>query len=183
MEKTIQIVSLIVVFASMWFLHYDQKRRLEKHVFSDHPLLDAVTVRIRYLDRSVKSIKKIPQGDWIDLRAAETVRLKAGEYYNIRLGIAMEIPYPYEALIVARSSMLARFGLISPNGVNVIDRCYCGDEDEWRFPVLAVRDTTIHFNDRICQFRLIKNQPAITFNMVEWLNNPNRGGFGSTGRN
>ena len=49
-------------------------------------------------------------------------------------------------------------------------------------PVYATRDTMIHQNDRICQFRIVENQPKITFDEVESLGNADRGGFGSTGR-
>ena len=64
----------------------------------------------------------------------------------------------------------------------LIDGTYCGDDDMWRMPVYAVRDTVIHVNDRICQFRIFENQPKITFDEVESLGNKNRGGFGSTGK-
>lgn len=49
------------------------------------------------------------------------------------------------------------------------------------FPALAIRDTTIYEGDRICQFRIVKNQPEIEFIEVEYLNDPARGGIGSTG--
>ncbi len=52
----------------------------------------------------------------------------------------------------------------------------------WFFPALAVRDTTIRVNDRICQFRIVKHQPTIEFDEVEHLGNPDRGGHGSTGK-
>jgi dUTP pyrophosphatase len=67
--------------------------------------------------------------------------------------------------------------------MGVIDYTYCGDNDQWFMPCLAVRDTEIHVNDRICQFRIMENQPAITFDEVEHLDAPDRGGFGSTGKN
>lgn len=50
------------------------------------------------------------------------------------------------------------------------------------FPALAVRDTVIKKGDRICQFRIAKNQPVIEFEEVEHLAGVNRGGFGSTGK-
>ena len=50
-------------------------------------------------------------------------------------------------------------------------------------PVLAMRDTEIHINDRICQFRIQKHQPVISFEEVESLGNADRGGIGSTGKN
>ena len=94
----------------------------------------------------------------------------------------MKLPEGYEAHVVPRSSTFKNFGVIQTNHMGVIDGSYCGDNDMWRMPVLAVRDTQIHVNDRICQFRIMKNQPAINFDEVERLEETDRGGFGSTGR-
>ena len=44
-----------------------------------------------------------------------------------------------------------------------------------------MRDTVVHKNDRICQFRIMRNQPEIIFKEVEHLEGVDRGGFGSTG--
>lgn len=121
------------------------------------------------------------KSDWIDLRAAEDIELKAGEFKLIPLGVAMEIPKGYEAHIVPRSSTFKKFHIIQTNHCGIIDNTYSGDNDQWFFPALAQEDTVIHKNDRICQFRIIKNQPKIIFNKVEHLNNPDRGGHGSTG--
>ena len=62
-----------------------------------------------------------------------------------------------------------------------MDNSFCGDNDIWKFAALAIRDTTIHKNDRICQFRIVKNQPEVEFVEVETLGNQDRGGYGSTG--
>lgn len=51
----------------------------------------------------------------------------------------------------------------------------------WRMPAYAMRDTVIEVNERICQFRIVENQPKIEFEEVTSLGNTNRGGFGSTG--
>ena len=90
----------------------------------------------------------------------------------------MKLPEGYEAHVVPRSSTFKNFGVIQTNHMGVIDGSYCGDNDMWRMPVLAVRDAQIHVNDRICQFRIMKNQPAINFNEVERLEETDRGGFG-----
>ncbi len=122
------------------------------------------------------------KSDWIDLRASEDVELKAGEFKLIPLGVAMELPKGYEAHLVPRSSTFKNYGILQTNSCGIIDCSYCGDEDMWRMPVYATRDTMIHQNDRICQFRIVENQPKITFDEVESLGNADRGGFGSTGR-
>lgn len=136
---------------------------------------------IKYL-ADVEKIERIKIGNWIDLRAAETVGMFAGESRLIPLGIAMELPEGYEAIIAPRSSTYGNYGIIQTNSIGIIDSSYCGDGDQWYFPALAMRNTTIHKGDRICQFRIIKRQPNIEFMEVESLNNNDRGGFGSTGK-
>ena len=141
------------------------------------------TIKIKYHNKKIDKIKKFANGDWIDLRAAETVELKAGEYKVISLGISIELPMGYEAHIVPRSSTFKNWGIIQSNQMGIIDNSYSGDADVWGMPVLATRDTVIHENDRICQFRIVEKQPEIIFEEVEKLNGQNRGGFGSTGEN
>lgn len=123
------------------------------------------------------------KSDWIDLRAAEDVELKAGEFKLISLGVAMELPKGYEAHIVPRSSTFKNFGIIQTNHQGVVDEMYCGDNDVWKYPAYALRDTVIHKNDRICQFRIVEKMPKVEFNVVEKLGNEDRKGFGSTGTN
>ena len=139
------------------------------------------TIKIKYFDNEIDKIKKIDKGDWIDLRAAETVGLKAGEFKLIKLGVGMKLPDGYEAHIVPRSSTFKKFSVIQTNHCGIIDNSYCGDNDQWMFPAYAVRDTIIHKNDRICQFRIVEKQPELTFEEVEHLEDTDRGGFGSTG--
>lgn len=121
-------------------------------------------------------------GDWIDLHAAETVHLMPFQDYMISLGVSMELPEGYEAHVVPRSSTFKNYGILLVNGVGIIDHDYCGDNDIWRFHALAIQETTIHEGDRIAQFRIFKNQPEIDFETWDRLPNPDRGGFGSTGR-
>lgn len=140
-------------------------------------------IRIKYLNKEIEKLTYIDgKSDWIDLRAAEDVVLKAGEFKLIPLGVAMELPMGYEAHMVPRSSTYKNFGIIQTNHMGVIDESYCGDQDQWFFPAYALRDTGIHVGDRICQFRIMEHQPAIVFEEVESLGHENRGGIGSTGR-
>ena len=139
-------------------------------------------IKFKYFDPNVRTMKKIIGGDWIDLRAAETVELKAGEYKLIKLGVGMILPRGYEAHILTRSSTPERFGIVLANGMGVIDNSYSGDADEWHFPAIALRDTVIEKGYRIAQFRIVKNQPLITFKEVKRLRKKSRGGLGSTGR-
>lgn len=141
------------------------------------------TIRIKYFSDEIERLRYIDgKSDWIDLRASERVELKKGEYKLIPLGVAMQLPEGYEAHVVPRSSTFKTYGVIQTNSCGVIDGSYCGDEDIWKMPVYATRDTVIEKNDRICQFRIMKNQPKILFEETKNLNNQNRGGFGSTGK-
>lgn len=138
-------------------------------------------IKVKYFDKEIPKLQKIKQGDWIDLRAAETVELKQGEFKLIPLGVAMELPKGYEAHVLPRSSMFKNFGVIQTNSMGLIDESYCGDNDQWFLPVLAMRDTKIEKGERICQFRIVKKMPEINFVEVKKLEKPDRGGHGSTG--
>lgn len=141
-------------------------------------------IKIKYFNKSIDKLKYIggaEKSNWIDLRAAETVILKAGDFVLIPLGVAMKLPEGYEAHIAPRSSTFKNYGIIMTNSVGVVDTKFSGDNDQWRMPVYATRDTVIKENDRICQFRIMECQPEIEFEEVEKMEDPDRGGFGSTG--
>lgn len=155
-------------------------------------------------------------GDWIDLKSAETVTFVApqagvrkretidGEVVSHRdvkfdtklvdLGVAMELPKGFEAQILPRSSS-PKMGYIQPNSEGVIDNIYKGNDDQWRYWVTALKDTTINKGDRICQFRIQLSQKATVWQKIKWffssgvelvrvdeLKGKNRGGYGTTGR-
>ena len=146
--------------------------------------IEFLEIKVKYIDHGgnkLSKIGKISVGDWIDLRAAISMPLKAGEFFYIPLGVAMELPYGYEAWVVPRSSTFKNYGILQANSIGIIDERYCGDGDEWHFPAYATRDTYISKGDRICQFRIVPHQPDIMFREVETLGNKNRGGLGSTG--
>lgn len=137
-------------------------------------------IKIKYL-RDVEKIKPLVNGDMIDLRIAEDVKMKKGEFRLIPLGVAMKIPDGYYARVVPRSSTFKKWGILQANSVGIIDNSYCGDGDEWMFPALATCAVYIPKNTRICQFEIVKKQPEISFEEVETLGSVSRGGFGSTG--
>lgn len=140
-------------------------------------------IKIRYLSKEIEPLRQIDgKSDWIDLRCAERTVLKAGDFALIPLGVAMALPAGYEAHVVPRSSTFKTWGILQTNSMGVIDQSYCGSDDEWKMPVYATRDTVIEVNDRICQFRIMENQPALEFIACETLRDQNRGGFGSTGK-
>lgn len=139
-------------------------------------------IKIKYFTEDIDKLRYVDgKSDWIDLRAAETVEMKKGEFKLIPLGVAMALPKGYEAHIVPRSSTFKNFGIIQTNHMGVVDESYCGPNDQWFFPALAMRNTRISKNDRICQFRIMEHQPSIEFITNTLEDNIDRGGHGSTG--
>ena len=140
-------------------------------------------IKVKYFVDDIDELCYVAgKSDWIDLHAAEEVTLKAGEFRLIPLGVAIALPEGWEAHIVPRSSTFKNYGILQTNSMGVVDCSYCGDNDQWRMPVYATRDVTIEKNARICQFRIMQNQPPLRFTRVERLDGPDRGGFGSTGK-
>ena len=137
-------------------------------------------IKVRYHE-DIEPLTKTERGDWVDLRAAENVEMKAGEYKLISLGVSMQLPPGYEALVIPRSSTFKHWGILQTNHCGLIDNSYCGDDDIWMFPALATRDVFIGKNSRICQFRIQKKMENVEFETVNTLNNVNRGGVGSSG--
>lgn len=141
-------------------------------------------IKVRYANDVAKShpIEKIDKGDWIDLYTSEAVEMYSGDYVEIPLGIAMKLPYGYEAIVAPRSSTFKKWGIVCINSIGIIDNAYCGDDDIWKFPALClVGHTVIPAGTRIAQFRVLRNQGDIEFIEVSHIRSVNRGGIGSTG--
>jgi dUTP pyrophosphatase len=139
-----------------------------------------MNIKVKYFT-DIESIEKIEKGDWIDLRCACDMEIKNGEHKLIPLGIAVELPKGYEAIIASRSSTFKNFSIIQTNAPGIVDESYKGNNDQWFFSAYAFKDTTIHKNDRICQFRIQKKQPKFDIISVDHLENKDRNGHGSTG--
>ena len=142
-----------------------------------------MNIKIKYHSKEIDKITNIEgKSDWFDLRSAENISLKQGEFKLISLGISMQLPEGHEAYVIPRSSTYKTFGIIQTNHLGLIDEIYKGNNDIWKYPALAMRNTEIKVNDRICQFRIQKKMPPVTFEEVDNLEGEDRGGFGSTGR-
>lgn len=140
-------------------------------------------IKIKYL-REIPELKYVggeQKSNWIDLYCAQDIRLVKGELRAIPLGVAMQLPEGYEAIVAPRSSTFKNYKILMVNSIGIIDESYCGDRDEWLFPAYAIEDTFIPARTRIAQFRIIEHQPTIDFNTVDKLGNDGRGGYGSTG--
>ena len=146
-----------------------------------------MVIKVKYFKNreglTVEPLKKIDKGDWIDVRTNEAISLRKGDFVLIPLGIGMKLPEGYEAHLVPRSSTFKNWGIIQTNSIGVIDNSYSGDNDQWMMPVYATRDAVISRNERVAQFRIVEKQPMIGFDIVEHLDDTDRGGFGSTGTN
>lgn len=150
---------------------------------AETPVAEALEILVKYHDKDLGKIEKLPVGDWIDLRCAERVDMDAGQFKIISLGVSMKLPEGYEAHVLPRSSTFKKWGILMTNSMGIIDESYCGERDIWGFPALAMRNTTIFKGDRICQFRIVKKMPEVTFIEVNHMEDADRGGFGSTGGN
>ena len=176
---------------------------------------------IKVLEKTEGCMPQIlDNGDWIDLSLAEDLRFKAPQacklhrrkgknkvvneeertrdvdfhYYIAKLGVAMQLPKGYEAIVVPRSSSFKKYGILQTNSIGVIDCSYCGDDDEWGMPMVATRAVIIPKGTRVAQFRIQLSQKATVWQKLKWLfsgsiklkkveslGNKNREGFGSTG--
>lgn len=136
----------------------------------------------------------IDKGDFIDLRANKTIRMNKSDFKVIPLGVAMQLPDGFEAIVVSRSSTYKNYKIFNPGALGVIDGSYSGNEDEWKYPAYALKDTVVKEGDRICQFRIQLSQKASFWQKLKWLfsnkitlvktdtlSSVNRGGLGSTG--
>lgn len=145
---------------------------------------ERIQALIKYHDPDLLPVTQAAEHEWFDLRCAEDVVMSAGEFRVLSLGVTIRIPDGYEIIVAPRSSTYKTWGIILPNSIGIIDQRYGQDEsDIIRFPALAMRDTEIHKNDRICQFRFQKSQPKVQLLRVNWISGEARGGLGSTGRN
>ena len=140
-------------------------------------------IKVKYFVEGIDPLCYVDgKSDWIDLHVAEDTTLTAGEFRLIPLGVAMTLPEGYEAHMVPRSSTFKNYGILQANSMGVVDHTYCGDGDQWYFPAYATRDVFLEKNTRLCQFRIMENQPRLHFQTVDRLEGPDRGGFGSTGK-
>lgn len=140
-------------------------------------------VKVKYHVDGLEPISQAHDFEWVDLRCAENVELKKGDFKYIDLGVSIALPAGYEAILAPRSSTFKRYGILQTNGIGVLDFLYRGNEDRWMMPVYATRDTVIHKNDRICQFRIQECQLPLNIVPVDNMEDESRGGLGSTGVN
>ena len=172
MVKTglILFVVLLVIDFVLWRIFHDR--------------LTVIKIKIKHLS-DMDTLYEHENGDLIDLRASEDVWMKKGEFRLIPLGVAMKLPKGYKAQLMPRSSTYKNFHIIQVNSVGQIDNSYCGDNDEWKFPALAMEDTIIRKGDRIAQMVVAKVEYCkfVETDNVKAIGEDRGGGFGSSGVN
>ena len=151
-------------------------------------------IKVKRINKNIELPKIIDKGEWVDLRAAETINLKApqaetlktktinGERVSSRdvsfdfklipLGIAIKLPKGFEAIVAPRSSTYKNYGIIQTNSIGIIDNSYSGNGDEWMLvahPLHKNITAPILSGDRICQFRIQLSQNATFWQKLKWL--------------
>lgn len=139
-------------------------------------------IKIKYSE-GMEEIVQAHEGEWYDLRCGKDITMWAGDFAMISLGVAIELPEGFEAIVAPRSSTFEKYEIIMTNGIGVIDNAYCGNDDIWHFPAYKIKGepVTIKKNERIAQFRILYRQPNCDIIKVDHFEGENRGGFGSTG--
>ena len=138
-------------------------------------------IYIKYHEEDNPNLELTAAGDWCDLYLAEDITLYPQDFALLSLGVSMQLPPGYEAIIAPRSSTFLKYGILQANGIGIVDNNYNGDSDIWKMPVYATRYVEIKKGTRLCQFRIQQKQPNLNFIKVQSLENEARGGFGSTG--
>ena len=130
--------------------------------------------------------KVIKKGDWVDLCSSQEIVLQAPQAGTLKghdvkhrdvvsdvtyipLGVSMKLPEGYEAIMASRSSAAKKMGVMMANGIGIVDSSYCGDGDQWMYPAVTLRKTSISQNTRLCQFRIQLSQKATVWQKIKWL--------------
>lgn len=139
-------------------------------------------LKIKRFDKTLPlPIHKTSGAVAVDLCSRLDVEIKPKEIAYIPMNVAIKIPDGYFIMQTPRSST-HKLGIISANSVGIIDRDYCGNDDEYLFPAYNFTDkmVSIEKGTRLSQLLLIKCA-NFEFNEVDEMENVSRGGFGSTG--
>lgn len=177
-----------------------------------------LTIKVKRFDKNIELPEVINKGEWVDLRCRYTHTTNAPQsgtlkrrtvdgteekyrdvtfdYVQIPLNVAMKLPKGFEAVVLPRSSTFKNFGIIMANSAGVIDNSYSGNDDEWSFPAIIMKNGYIDYGSRLCQFRIQLSQKATVWQKIKWffsssiklkeiddLGDNSRGGIGSTGIN
>ena len=119
----------------------------------------------------------------LDLRAITEYNVLPGKTVLIKTGLAVEIPIGYVGNVCSRSGLALKQGIFVLNSPGIIDNDYNGDNDEIGVILhnAGENDFIVNVGDRIAQL-VISPAPKVYVVEVENLNEKDRGGFGTTGK-
>ena len=147
------------------------------------PAPEPLTVHIRRVDPSLPLPRYESAGAvGFDLASRVAADIAPGELARIPANVIVEVPPGYALLVTSRSSTPARWGLLVPHGIGVIDQDYCGPDDEIHIQLLNFRPDPVHVprGTRLAQGLLVGIARA-SWLEVDRTGRPSRGGYGSTG--
>jgi len=140
-------------------------------------------IQIHRIDKNIPLPKYETKGSFaFDFLARETTEIKPKQVGLIPGNVIIECPENLALLILPRSSAYRKTGLLFPHSIGLIDRDYCGGDDEILIQVLNFSDETVivQKGDRIAQGLFVKTE-SIEFEETDRPTKKSRGGFGSTG--
>ncbi len=139
-------------------------------------------VRIQRIDKSLPLPTYATEGSvGFDLLARETVTIEPGRIELVPGNVIVEVPKGYMLAVASRSSTPKKKGLTPPHGFGVIDRDYCGPEDEVKIQVynFSEQPVTVERGEKIAQGVFVRVD-AFEWEEVDSIREESRGGFGST---
>lgn len=120
---------------------------------------------------------------WYDENKHDTIHYVKDDVVIVQLGFALQLPPNHELHLLPRSSTFKKTGLLLTNSMGIGDTSYCGNGDEYSAMFFATRAGEVSIGQRIVQIRIEESMgDKFEFVEVEDLGNPDRGGFGSTGK-
>jgi dUTP diphosphatase len=119
----------------------------------------------------------------LDLYALEAAHLGPGERWNVRTGVAVEIPEGHAGLVLPRSGLAREHGIALVNSPGLIDSGYRGEIAVLLLNTDPAEVYRVSPGDRIAQLVVVP-VPAAEPVEAEALAETARGdgGFGSSGR-
>ena len=146
--------------------------------------LQSVPIKIKRFDKSLPLPKyQTKKAAAVDLMARLSVSIPPGQVVKVPLNVAIQIPDDFFVLVSARSS-LHKKGLTLSNGIGVGDADYCGDNDGYQAALLNFTKQTVEVEkgERLVQMMVLP-RPKLKITEVDKMDQLDRGGFGSTGKN
>ena len=140
-------------------------------------------IKIKRIDTSLPlPIYHTSDSAGFDFYARTTTSVAPGALARIPSNLIIATPEGYMLMVVARSSLAAKKGLMMPNGVGIVDRDYAGPDDEILISVYNFSKKTVEIEkgERIAQGIFVPIAQA-KWQEVNDMPGNNRGGFGSTG--